>query len=900
MSRPPEFAAHIQSANSLADLFTVSSAFGYVRPLRQPLRQLWERSLVPDAVAAAVRKVVSNPDSATLMDFLVDREAQRELKRSAEPDLRRELLRGMKRMLLEPMELPANQQQPVVEALDDSVPGSPESLQTWVNRHGIPDALGAPLSVLSVLVGQSAVQHIERQFRGSLTIQDVVSTNSGQWARAAYATLMKLRPAAVRWLLDQVEEVRWATAEESTLLDAKAPEDPVLSSFHEVLLQVRKEHRRGTVPTSNEVRRRGQLVLLEDPPVLQWVDPRSIATAWTAGRTHVRLSLEGWRAGQMDVSCSACGTVGIRHCRHGLAALDAALSAVQRPESEFAEKLREVLGSSSWGRTLALLKRLAPPAPTTEPENVRLVWRIDWRDGARGELRLKPVLQKQGKKGGWTAGQSVRLEDLATDDRGQFREEDRRAAAFLLADRHRTFGLPLWSALKALVGHPHVTLTSAPQLELRVVEAELGLCCIQTADGAFTLTAGLQGQAVDPKQLHLISREPPGYVLARPEQGELVLIRCPSTVRQMLDVLSQRGATFPAEAEETLAQELTSLPVNVTLPPKLAGEEQPPRTRPVLVAELDALTLSVETHVRPLAGGLTFPVGAGPVQVRGEDRGRRYFTVRRFDEEQKEAAALWARLAPTRAEAGNFSFTAEGQDAVEWLKRLEQLASEGVEVVFPPRRPRILRPVRGADLRVSVRDARDWFGLAGAAEVEGDRIELAVMLEAARRRQRFVPVGENAWAEVSAELLAKLAPLADSGGDDRARARGEPGRGAGAGGPRRRGGRARRWAPDAGGDGLAARGDWHDPDSPLGNPGRAPPVSAGRVRVACAARGVGAGRVPRGRHGSGQDPPGPGAAGRTRGEGALPGGGADVGLFQLGGRSREVRPGPPRPRVAQV
>ena len=454
--------------------------------------------------------------------------------------------------------------------------------------------------------------------------------------------------------------------------------------------------------------------------------------------------------------------MGIPRCRHGVAALDATLSALLLPESQLAEKLRSTIGLSSWGRTLALLKQVAPPSPAAEPESVRLAWRIDLREGGRGELTLKPVLQRQGRKG-WTQGQSVGLEQVASDEGGQFREEDRRAAAFLLANRSRIGGLSLWHALKALVGHPHLSLSSAPQTELRIVEAELGLCCVQTREGGFSLTAGLHGQPVDPGQLHLVSREPPGYVLARPEQGELVLLRCPGAVRQMLEVLAKRGATFPAEAEEALAQELTSLPVNVTLPPKLAGEEQPPRSRPVLVAELEALTLSVETHVRPLAGGLTFPVSAGPVQVRGEVGGKRFFTVRRFDEERKEAASLWERLAPDRAEAraGRFSLTAEGQDAVEWLKRLEQLAADGVEVVFPPRRPRILRPVRGADLRVSVKDARDWFGLAGAAEVDGDRIELAVMLEAARRRQRFVPVGENAWAEVSAELLAKLAPLAD-------------------------------------------------------------------------------------------------------------------------------------------
>ena len=66
-----------------------------------------------------------------------------------------------------------------------------------------------------------------------------------------------------------------------------------------------------------------------------------------------------------------------------------------------------------------------------------------------------------------------------------------------------------------------------------------------------------------------------------------------------------------------------------------------------------------------------------------------------------------------------------------------------------------------AALRVQVDRRHDWFGMAGFGEINGSRVELAVLLDAARRDQRFAKVDEGKWVELDQTLRAQLAALAD-------------------------------------------------------------------------------------------------------------------------------------------
>ncbi|MFP2963159.1 hypothetical protein ACLEPN_36710, partial [Myxococcus sp. 1LA] len=48
-----------------------------------------------------------------------------------------------------------------------------------------------------------------------------------------------------------------------------------------------------------------------------------------------------------------------------------------------------------------------------------------------------------------------------------------------------------------------------------------------------------------------------------------------------------------------------------------------------------------------------------------------------------------------------------------------------------------------AALRVRVASGRDWFGVEGELKVDGERVALAVLLEAVRQRSKYVGSGRG-------------------------------------------------------------------------------------------------------------------------------------------------------------
>ncbi|WP_277814173.1 DEAD/DEAH box helicase [Myxococcus xanthus] len=64
-------------------------------------------------------------------------------------------------------------------------------------------------------------------------------------------------------------------------------------------------------------------------------------------------------------------------------------------------------------------------------------------------------------------------------------------------------------------------------------------------------------------------------------------------------------------------------------------------------------------------------------------------------------------------------------------------------------------------LKVILERKRDWFGVLGGLSVEGERVELARLLDAARRKERFVQVDSTSYVEIEGALREHLERLAD-------------------------------------------------------------------------------------------------------------------------------------------
>jgi SNF2 family DNA or RNA helicase len=137
--------------------------------------------------------------------------------------------------------------------------------------------------------------------------------------------------------------------------------------------------------------------------------------------------------------------------------------------------------------------------------------------------------------------------------------------------------------------------------------------------------------------------------------------------------------------------------------------------------------------------------------------------VRRdFDREQALVIAALARMPLESAEQGPPGCYRLGDpESALAVVAAVQSPPPGVVAEWIDGRARVTQSGGVEQLRVQIDHKRDWFGIVGELKVEHGRIELALLLDAARRQQRFVRVDANHWIELEGALRRRLTELAD-------------------------------------------------------------------------------------------------------------------------------------------
>ncbi|MBI5549749.1 MAG: DEAD/DEAH box helicase [Deltaproteobacteria bacterium] len=185
----------------------------------------------------------------------------------------------------------------------------------------------------------------------------------------------------------------------------------------------------------------------------------------------------------------------------------------------------------------------------------------------------------------------------------------------------------------------------------------------------------------------------------------------------------------------------------------------------------DGNGLRVEALLRPLAEGALFVPGEGPARASAVREGKRGFTLRDPGEEKARAGRILASLplGGSGQEKGWVFDIADAEQALDLVAYLER-GDASTEVVVEWPEKKLERPTLGGpkDLRVRVDRLSDWFGLSGGLEVDGQRVELALLLDAVRGSKRYVPVSGGRWLAISQELRGLLSGLADVAIENRA------------------------------------------------------------------------------------------------------------------------------------
>jgi len=659
-------------------------------------------------------------------------------------------------------------------------PRSPEHLQEWLEAHHLTHARRIPLAVVEPFLergfestpGLYGLAHlpVTAPLDGTLDLRRQVSGTAAQDL---------LREAVWAWLAAEAERVRKGLdfEQERAAAPRPPPTDARLLPWREALERARARVREQSVPRllpgkpDITIRERPLLLFVEEPG-----SPAAHLAArgpWT-GMIRVRVSVDprALLEERGGLSCW-CTPGGEARCVHALSALDALLDMLGEPLwALFNARLAELLFELPARELLAAFEKASTQAQSRpQPaEATRVSFRLEGLAQRHPSLRL--YLHKPLKKGGFSKGTPVSWRNkeeahaLLSEPREQEAFELGELTSRLHAHSSDRYFLVL-RAVKLLAHSSRLFAEARLDAPLRVREAPLGLAFSERGPG-LTVQPAIEGVPVPPAELMPPPAGAEGSLpwlwleLALPR---LTLVRVSPETREVLTKLREYGTWLPARARPELLRNLTELEsaCPVSLPESLEARPVPPapgfllRLRPVGEESLEG-----ELLVRPLPEAPPQRPGEGPPRVRGLREGERVVALRDLEAERASALALRERLGVLAAETPAYFLLEEAEAALDFLERLEPLTGPDLRVEWEQQQPwKVSHAPDARRLRVEVLHKRDWFGVAGGIEVDGERVELAALLEAMRHRRRFVRLSPGRFLRLTEALRERLTPLAD-------------------------------------------------------------------------------------------------------------------------------------------
>jgi len=747
----PPPGALLQVAETFSELAAAVRLAGAEALLSTPLPRVLDRLPLHLPLRRRVEREAAFHQAHTLELLLGDVALQRKLERDLPPAQLRVVVMRLGEWLAGALAAPP----PRTTSAAGGAPGvrappdSPREVERWAEQHGVLDCARTSLLDLPESVFTRQTQSFRSRHRtvaNSFEIHYAIDPNGDA-----------LRAALWAWLQAEARAVAAARAAGPTR--PPRPDDPVLGPLFDrmssarVLLDDAFPSRPRTFNSS--------VNLIEDPLTLdlELLNHES-GGPWSVTTPHVQILLT--REGDPPVSCS----LDAGPCAHRAVALDCAMSLLGK-DLPITQAIRRVLSMPMWQKALAFQTGL-PEVKAPAPHELRFTVHLTSK-----RISVTAVAHRIGKKGPSGAGKEVRA--LKALGYPGLPAADRRVLEQLALHQPPSAyqeGDPelLAETLLALAGHPRVTVDDevldAPR-PLTVSTGRLGLELDDSPSGLvprFTIGS----ERFDYASSYLLPCRGRRLLVARSE-GQLLLAHADDAAIDLISGVTRYQATFPPEAHDALLAKLDAVPsLEAALPPALAGLEVPGAPRLVVRVEpAGAEGLSLAVLVRPVEGVEPVTPAEGTARFAFRSGGQRHFTVRDLERERALAEALVKELELAPEPSLQWQVDAP-EIAIALVDRLEGLARAGLEVEWPKSRWRLTRPAKTSDVKVQVTRKRDWFGLDGEVDVDGERVQLAVLLDSVRRRRRWVRLKERQWLRLSQDLVEQLqglSHLAQQGAD---------------------------------------------------------------------------------------------------------------------------------------
>ncbi len=438
------------------------------------------------------------------------------------------------------------------------------------------------------------------------------------------------------------------------------------------------------------------------------------------------------------------------------AALACAIDALCDPEGAVLRAIEPWAAIPRWKHDLAALEGdlvARRPQPTASPpRSDRIAFRVVPEDG--GVPRI--VLQSARKGGGgFTAGRVVKSPEARRSGAPDALEAEIIDLCDALRGSEGALDRPLFLRLLDLLGrHPRVFLDGDASSPLRVTRLAPRLVTAPTGD-TFRLELRVGPHAVARSARHgrFLAVAPPGT-------GILACAVLDEVSEAVLDALTPGDAAMPAEAIDSLFRTMRAYEarLDLELPPALRGEELIADARTLVRLALRAGdTLDASLRVRPWPGGPILVPGQGsPIVLGVKSDGGRCFAERDLERELSRARHVAAALGSGEPGGEDLTLVIDDPDRVcDAVAALAELEDE-VEVEWEGQPLSVAATARPGALRLRVEKRRDWFGVEGGLDVEGEHVGLATMLQAIRDGRRFVRLKRGNLLAISRELRDRL------------------------------------------------------------------------------------------------------------------------------------------------
>lgn len=487
------------------------------------------------------------------------------------------------------------------------------------------------------------------------------------------------------------------------------------------------------------------------------------ATVVLQDQTHGRLAVEVPLSSDPQYLPQPVCEVCDEPCIHQLIALGELLEWLETPDHNRRDELLSSASQDPWRQWLSELSGAINhlEVASESVEKSRLWWSFDL---SRRDLELYSMPVTVGKPKKLRLDRSDQLTHLDPVDQGvlssaRWYRSQRRAAA--RDGREQEVFL---ETLTTLINHPRVVHGKPGGLPWQIIALKLRVELAKVSHG---LDIRLYYGQIELLRADVLSHPHCRFVSNDSKSRTLGLFIPTPQLRSFLKTWAQKAVPVPESAKAELLTQLSRINVHIPVAANIdVIREQQVDAQLSLIAILTPLPengLHIEVKIRPIPNGPLFTPGAGIEEVLSSNHFRQVLrTHRDLRDEIRAADKLVDSINLKPYEDNESAYLYAVPELGPALDVLAQLKSyPGIECQWPG--PMWSTPISlgTQSISISIQKRADWLEIHGGAKINSKRLELAVLLEAARRDRGYIALGNGQFAQLETELRSSLSALAE-------------------------------------------------------------------------------------------------------------------------------------------